>query len=401
MTRSKWHSLLLGAGATILAASLMIYPQTSFDASLRGLSIWWEVVFPSLLPFIILSELLIAFGVVSFLGAFMEPFMRPLFKVPGTGGFVWAMGIASGYPAGAKLTTRLWSEKRITTIEAERLVSFTNSSNPLFLFGAIAVGFFHDPALGIVLAFAHYASNFVVGIMMRFHGKEEDSPSVVKDTRSLPSVRAAFQMLHEERLRDNRPIGQKLGDAVQSSVQTLLMIGGFIILFSVLNEVLSLLNVTEALAMLVGVFLYIFQFSSELSVPMVSGIFEMTLGSQLASLTNAPLKQQVIVASFMIAFAGFSAQAQAGSILAATDIRFKPFFIARCLQGCFAAIFTYLCWDWLYQPDGITVFTPWSEQSNGQKIWETFLSLSPFFTLVMLILSIVIFHKRALRKVPK
>lgn len=97
--------------------------------------------------------------------------MRPLFRVPGTGGFVWAMGLASGYPAGAKLTARLWKDKRITTIEAERLVAFTNSSNPLFLFGAIAIGFFHDPALGIVLAFAHYGGNVLVGIMMRFHGR--------------------------------------------------------------------------------------------------------------------------------------------------------------------------------------------------------------------------------------
>lgn len=75
----------------------------------------------------------------------MEPLMRPLFRVPGTGGFVWAMGLASGYPAGAKLTARLWKDKRITTIEAERLVAFTNSSNPLFLFGAIAIGFFSRP----------------------------------------------------------------------------------------------------------------------------------------------------------------------------------------------------------------------------------------------------------------
>ncbi len=68
--------------------------------------------------------------------------MRPLFRVPGVGGFVWAMGLASGNPAGAKLTARLRKENKVNRIEAERLVSFTNSANPLFIFGAIAVGFF-------------------------------------------------------------------------------------------------------------------------------------------------------------------------------------------------------------------------------------------------------------------
>lgn len=396
MTRSHWQSLLLGISAVILATSLMVFPQEAFDASLRGLSIWWDVVFPSLLPFFIISELLISFGVVSFLGAFMEPFMRPLFKVPGTGGFVWAMGIASGYPAGAKMTTRLWKDKRITTIEAERLVSFTNASNPLFLFGAIAVGFFHDPTLGILLAVAHYGANFFVGIIMRFHGKE-DASSRSKKKLALPSVKAAFQMLHEERLRDDRPIGKILGDAVQSSVQTLLMIGGFIILFSVINEILSLLNVTAVLAMIVGVILAVFQFSSELSVPMISGLFEMTLGSQLASLTDAPLKQKIIITSFMLAFAGFSAQAQAGSLMAETDIRFRPFFIARCLQGVIAAILTYLCWDALYRPDGIAVFTGWGHPMAIREIWEMFLLGSPYFTLGMLVISICIFHKRRMK----
>ncbi|QQK76746.1 sporulation integral membrane protein YlbJ [Salicibibacter cibarius] len=396
MTRSQWQSLFLGTSAAILAASLMIFPQASFDASLRGLSIWWDVVFPSLLPFFIISELLIAFGVVSFLGAFMEPFMRPLFKVPGTGGFVWAMGIASGNPAGAKLTARLWKEKRITTMEGERLVSFTTASNPLFLFGAIAVGFFHDPALGILLAFAHYGANVFVGIIMRFHGKE-DAASRSKKKLALPSVKAAFQLLHEERLRDDRPIGKKLGDAVQSSVQTLLMIGGFIILFSVINEILSLLNVTAVLAMFAGMFLAVFQFSSELSVPIVSGLFEMTLGSQLASLTDATLKQKVIITSFMLAFAGFSAQAQAGSLLAETEIRFRPFFIARCMQGVIAACLTYLCWDALYQPEGIAVFTAWDHTVAIKGIWDMFLLGSPYFTLGMLLISIYIFHKRRMK----
>ncbi|GAK14498.1 membrane protein [Geomicrobium sp. JCM 19039] len=324
MSFQKWHSLLLATAATVLAVSLMLFPQQSLEASLRGLSIWWDVVFPSLLPFFIISELLIAFGVVSFIGAYMEPLMRPLFRVPGTGGFVWAMGLASGYPAGAKLTTRLWADGRITTIEAERLVSFTNSSNPLFIFGAIAIGFFHDPALGIVLAAAHYGGNIIVGLIMRFHGTQTEKSAKKK---SFPSLAKAFHLLHEERIKDERPIGKKLGDAVQSSVQTLLMIGGFIILFSVLNEVLSLLRFTEIFAAFIHVLLAIIGLSSDFGIPIVSGLFEMTLGSQLVSLTDTPLKQQAIVTSFLLAFAGLSAQAQAASLLAPTAIRFLPFFV--------------------------------------------------------------------------
>lgn len=92
--------------------------------------------------FFIVAELFIAFGVVHFIGVLCEPFMRPLFNVPGVGGFVWVMGMASGYPSGAKFTARLRQEGQLSQIEAERLVSFTNSSNPLFIIGAVAIGFF-------------------------------------------------------------------------------------------------------------------------------------------------------------------------------------------------------------------------------------------------------------------
>src|SRR5699024_120367 len=144
-------TFLLSSGSIFLAFCMIIFPKETFAASLRGLNMWWEVVFPSLLPFFIMAELLIGFGVVKFIGVLFEPIMRPLFNVPGVGSFALSMGMASGYPAGAKISARLREEKQITKIEAERLISFTNASSPLFIFAAISVGFFHDVKLGLIL----------------------------------------------------------------------------------------------------------------------------------------------------------------------------------------------------------------------------------------------------------
>ena len=68
-----------------------------------------------------------------------------------------------------------------------------------------------------------------------------------------------------------------------SSVQTLLMIGGFIILFSVVNKVLFHLHITGFFAKAIEVALMIFQLPIDLSIPFISGLFEITLGSQLIS----------------------------------------------------------------------------------------------------------------------
>src|SRR5690625_9186 len=90
-----------------MTISLIIFPEAAFHSSLRGLHTWWEVVFPSLLPFFIMAELLIGFGVVQFIGIIFQPIMRPIFNVPGVGSFAWIVGMASGYPSGAKITALL------------------------------------------------------------------------------------------------------------------------------------------------------------------------------------------------------------------------------------------------------------------------------------------------------
>ncbi|WP_042456129.1 sporulation integral membrane protein YlbJ [Neobacillus dielmonensis] len=387
MFRSKLKTIFLAVTVTLMAISLIAYPQQALDASIRGLKMWWEIVFPSLLPFFIVSELLIGFGVVKFIGVLLEPLMRPLFKVPGVGGFVLAMGWASGNPAGAKFSARLRQEGQLTQIEAERLASFTNSSNPLFIFGAVAVGFFNNPKLGILLALAHYLGNIAVGLIMRFYGKETPDES---NRGNRFSFRTALSALHQTRMKDNRPIGKLLGDAVQSSFQTLLMVGGFIILFSVINKLLYHLHITAALAKIVEVILSALSFPDMLSIPFISGLFEITLGSQLTSeVEEATLLQQAILTSFILAFGGFSVQAQVGSILAQTDIRFKPFFIARILQGIFAGLFTVIFWNPVYvkfssheQPSqALPVF---GDGKLTQDIYHRLVEIGPLITILSL-----------------
>jgi sporulation integral membrane protein YlbJ len=383
----------------MMAVGLIIFPQESFEASKGGLNIWWTIVFPSLLPFLIFSELLISFGVVRFIGVMLEPFMRPLFRVPGVGGFVWAMGLASGFPAGARFTVRLRQEEQLTRIEAERLVCFTNSSNPLFLFVAVAVGFFHNPHLGIILALSHYLGNICVGIIMRFYRLKEEK-SHAKVMTKLPSIRQAFSQMHRTRIKETRPFGSLLGDAVLSSIQTLLMIGGFIILFSVVNKLLFHMNITGLLASGVGGILHIFNFPDSLSLPFISGMFEMTLGSKLTStVEEATLFQQTVMTSFILAFNGFSIQAQVASIIAATDIRFTPFFLARIAHGLLASIITILLWEpfykgKMYSGSPINAFPVSGSGEHANSLYQSMLDIGPILTLVFLILYIIIFTKR-------
>ncbi|MGE8204199.1 sporulation integral membrane protein YlbJ [Heyndrickxia sp. NPDC080065] len=400
MIQSKFKTIFLASGATLIAISMIILPEETFSASVRGLKIWWETVFPSLFPFFVISELLIGFGVVTFIGVILEPLMRPLFRVPGVGGFAWAMGMASGNPAGAKITARLRQEKQISKIEAERLVSFTNYSSPLFIFVAVSVGFFHDKSLGLLFALAHYLGNILVGLIMRFYGYNHKEKMEAKK-RKFP-VWEAIRALHKTRLEDKRPIGKLLGDAVISSIHTLLMIGGFIILFSVINRLLYHLHITALLASVIEHFFAIFQFPKDLSIPFISGIFEITIGSDLISrVQESSLLQEVILTSFILGFGGFSIQAQVASILAQTDIRFKPFFIARIMHGFFAAIITSFLWKPVYEnlrdtDSSETVLPVFLQHTHSylEKLYQWGIHLGPIITILALMIYIFVYQKR-------
>ncbi|MED4532671.1 sporulation integral membrane protein YlbJ [Metabacillus fastidiosus] len=402
MNRSMVKTIFISFFITSLTTAIILSPEASVEASSHGLKIWWEVVFPSLLPFFILSELLIGFGIVKFIGILLEPIMRPVFRVPGVGGFVWAMGMASGNPAGAKFTARVREEGEISVTEAERLITFTSCANPLFIFGAVAVGFFNNPALGILLAVAHYAGNILVGLTMRFYKSKESTSWKRKKRTFFPPLLTAFRELHLTRIKNKKPIGKMLGEAVLSSVQTLLMIGGFIIIFSVFNRLLTVYQINEFFGIILANFLHVFSLSTELSVPIISGIFEFTLGNQLVSETNAELLDKAIIASFLLAFGGLSVQSQVASILAETDISFKPFFIGRVLQGIYASILTFFLFNPLYtnlesfNVKAVPVFLINEPSYWFGEMWIILSKLGPLITITALLLYILIYGKKVL-----
>jgi len=92
---SKINQLFLPALAVVITISIVRFPDEAFNAAVNGLDVWFTIVLPALLPFFIGSQLLMGLGVVHFMGVLLEPFMRPMFNVPGAGSFVMAMGLAS------------------------------------------------------------------------------------------------------------------------------------------------------------------------------------------------------------------------------------------------------------------------------------------------------------------
>ena len=313
---------------------MLLYPQAAYEGACRGLSTWSVHLLPSLLPFFIAADLLLSLGFVRFLGIILEPVMRPVFRLPGETGFALALGFTSGFPMGAVLTASLKEQNLCTAQEAARLAAFTNNSSPLFLLISVPVSMLHRPELGILLLAAHYLANLTIGLLLRFLAPSEHTAI---QTRHL--FRTALLEMRQYQISHQQPVGAMLGQAVQKGIDSIVKIGGFVLLFSV---VLSLLQASGFLFLLDRFFsgvLTVLQITPQLSTALSAGLFEMTLGAQAASQCPAALLEQLMIISFILGWSGLSIQAQVSSILAEQNISSRLYCLCRPIQGLLAALY--------------------------------------------------------------
>ncbi len=337
-----------------IVISIIIYPSEAYNAAQEGLKLWFNVVCPALLPFFICIDILIGLGVVSFLGSMFRGVMVPVFNVPGEASFAFFMSIASGYPIGAKITSRLRLDNICSRSEGQRMLSLCSTSGPLFIIGAVATGILGNPALGFLLASAHYLSAVVIGFFMKYY--DIKNRAIYKKSAANP-----FKVMLEHKKKDNRAIGAVMGDAVVSGINTILVIGGFIILFSVITCILKISGILAAASKLIGL---IIPFLDQQTISsLLVGVLEVTNGIKECAALSLPLITKASIVSFLIGFGGLSVNAQVLSIISATDLKFSIYIFLKAAQGILASVFCFVTFGLFNHLQVINVYEVY-EKSN-------------------------------------
>lgn len=253
--------------------------------------------------------------------------MKSIFNVPGEGAFALLMGIISGYPVGAKIVANLKENRICSDIEAERLIAFTNNSGPLFILGTVGIGMFHSASIGFLLFSTHILSCLVVGFLFRWWGKSKQK-----------NYRNSEYFVSNSTLSFCN-LGEVLSKSIINSINTILMIGGFVVLFSI---IISMLKSTNLLYYIPNI-LSFFGLPASISTGLLTGFLEVTNGiSFICSTTSIGVNLKVILTSFVLGFGGLSVLLQVLSICSKANISIKPYFLGKLLQGFLATCFVYL-----------------------------------------------------------
>ncbi len=321
----------------ILIISIITNPSTALESAKNGLYLWFNVLVPSLLPFLILSELFIVSGLVEFFGKLLDPIMRPIFKIPGEGSFPFIMSLVSGYPIGAKLTSRLRTLKLISKEEANRLITLASTSGPLFILGSVMIGMLALPSLSGLMIIPHYLGVISVGLIYRYLPNKSDKNSNRQYGHSKT-------LLYDD--KNNNSIPVSISNSVRDSINSILVIGGFVIIYSVIIDIILSSSLINLLIIALSKIILI---DSELIKGILAGFIELTTGcSRIASLEiNVLLK--IISINFLIGWGGLSILSQAISFISQTDISIKRYLSSKFLHGIFSSIYTYILYLLYYK----------------------------------------------------
>lgn len=284
--------------------SMLMNADKVIDAVSFSFEICTKNLFPSLLPFLILSSVLSNYGFVELVSEALKPVMIKVFHLNSNCAYVLVLSMLSGTPSNSKYIKELLDNKKINYKEANQILLFSHFTNPLFIIGTIGSIFLESKTYGIIILISHYLANFIIGFFLR----PKDKPKYIKsDFKKILNI---------------KPKGfiESLKTGINDAINTLLIIFGTItncLVFS--NIISSYFNIN----------------------PIFNGFLEVTSGLRYISISNIKIIYKIIFSCFFISFGGISIHAQVLSILDNKKIRYLPYLEARLLQGLISSLIVY------------------------------------------------------------
>lgn len=209
---------------TILFIFMLFMPKAVFNGAAEGLLLWYQIVFPTLFPFMLVTSLLMASGGLHLISRIFSGLFRRIFRVSENGTFAVLAGFLCGYPMGAKVTADLMRSGRISFEEGSYLLSFCNNTSPIFILNFIVWKTFGREDLAVpTLSILILSPVLLSFLFRRLYLKGNDcfhSP----DTEKKPAARLDFSTLDT---------------CMMNSFESIVKVGGYIILFSVLITLLD------------------------------------------------------------------------------------------------------------------------------------------------------------------
>lgn len=320
----KYRTFSIACLLGMLLLLLIIYPSSSLNAAKEGINLWLFIVVPSLLPFFIINDMLSSLRVPENIGLLFSPIARKLFNTSGYGAYTFIMSIFAGYPSGARIVSTLLKDGKISTYEAEKILTFSSTSGPLFIIGAVGSGMLSNTYAGYIVFISHVLGSIINGIFSRLFYRK--SPSLIKSKNSFGLKTPGEDIILK---------------GIKSSLVTCGYIGGYIVLFCVIIELIKNINLFEFLSDLLNSLEIFSEALVKNIIILLESIIEVSYGSKIISVSSITFDSKLILLSFLIAFSGLAVVGQVSGILSNFKLNMKRYIFFKITHGIFSASICY------------------------------------------------------------
>ena len=128
---------LSGLPAVLLFLAMLMSPKAVFEGAQSGLLLWFQIIFPTLFPFMLVTGLMMAGGGLQMVSRVFGRLFSAVFSTSSNGAFAVMAGFLCGYPMGAKVSADLVRTGKISQDEGAYLLSFCNNTSPVFIMNFI------------------------------------------------------------------------------------------------------------------------------------------------------------------------------------------------------------------------------------------------------------------------
>lgn len=280
--------------------NLDIVISSTKDASI----IFFNKVFVSVFPFIILSDILIYYDYHLFLKKIFGKLFSKIFNIDSNTSIIFILSLLSSSPNNAIFIKDMLDNNEIDLKTANKIINYTFFPSISFVIGVIGLNIFKSLKIGFILWLFVLLINILIGLYLR---KEKNINLV---TNKISKDKNIFIVLKKSILK---------------GINTSFIILGNLIFFMIINNiVLKYININSVI------------FS------IISSMLELTNGINIISNLNSSFNIKLILSLFSLSFSGFSIIFQAISILSDYKINIKRILVLRLIFSIITVIIFYL-----------------------------------------------------------
>lgn len=291
---------------------LVFFPESAFQGAKRGLLLWFQVVVPTLFPFLILTGLCVKLKVTDFLAQLFSKPLTRLFRLTPSCAYPVITGALSGYPVGAKAVCDIWKEKKISLEEGSFLLGFCNNVSPMFFLNFVCIQALGREKDRFFLLLLLWTSGILSALFLYPGKTDQKEPRVENQVSACPPSPGLW--------------GIGMDSLIMDTAEILVKVGGYIILFSLLSNI----------------------FTTHVPAPvqwkaLFSGILEITTGIHTLSLSDSlSASGKLILGMGLCSFGGLSALFQTKSVLGETPFSAKSYLFCKIRAALFCTLLTFL-----------------------------------------------------------